>query len=139
LLVIGGTAVVHKLVPYGVLTNVTSKNSPYVQVVEETLRNLLRSFILSIEVDEDWYRAVNRDVDAAIRADQLKSGKDHYLMAGYFENRLPRRVIVDEEYYRNTYNDVDQAISRGVWRSGQEHFEEAGFKEGRIPYEDWEL
>jgi hypothetical protein len=64
---------------------------------------------------------------------------DHYLDTGYFENRLPRKLLVDESYYLQQNPDVADAIRKGKLKSAQDHFNNAGFNEGRAPYKDFSL
>jgi hypothetical protein len=100
---------------------------------------LLKCLLARVEVDEAWYRANNQDVDEAIRAGQLESSRHHYIVAGYFENRLPRPISVDEPWYLAEYPDVAAAIEAGAFASASEHFARDGFREGRLPSRDWSL
>jgi hypothetical protein len=110
-----------------------------VEVSETRFHELIRSILPSIEVDEAWYRKRYRDVDQAVKDGQIKSAKEHYLLVGYFENRIPRLIRVNEEWYLRAYPDAADAVNRGRFDSGQEHFEKYGFNEGRSPYEGWTL
>ena len=111
----------------------------HVEVSENQLRALLTLLLNHVEVDEAWYRSTNEDVDQAIAAGHFKSAKEHYVIAGYFEDRMPRPISVDEAWYFETYPDVAQAIRAGAFASAQEHFAAAGFREGRVPRPDWSL
>lgn len=111
----------------------------YVELLETRLIELLRLLIARVEVDEKWYLATYSDVAAAVKNGQLKSAHDHYVRAGYFENRLPGPIAVDEEWYTEEYPDVLAAIRAGAWKNGQQHFERNGFKEGRLPFAGWSL
>jgi len=123
---------------YGSLTN-PHLMGHYIEIHEPTLRELFRFLMNFVEVDERWYREMNQDVDDAIRAGDLPSAKAHYIIAGYFEDRLPRFIQVDEDWYLQTYPDVAEAISGGNIASAQEHFIMAGFREGRSPHAGWSL
>ncbi|MGC1296606.1 MAG: hypothetical protein WA869_16340, partial [Alloacidobacterium sp.] len=81
----------------------------------------------------------NDDVDAAIRSGEMKTAREHYVRAGYFENRIPRPCPVDETWYLNEYPDVAEAIRFGHFFSAEQHFELAGFGEGRLPHPNWTL
>jgi hypothetical protein len=111
----------------------------HVEVSEKQLRLLLTVLLHHVEVDEDWYRSANDDVDRAIAAGKFKSAKEHYVVAGYYEDRMPRPIRVDENWYLDAYPDVAQAIRAGAWRSAQEHFTAVGFREGRLPRPNWSL
>jgi hypothetical protein len=100
---------------------------------------MLAPFLDDVIVDEKWYRRTNEDVDAAIRSGEMKSAHEHYIRAGYFEDRLPRPVPVDEAWYLKEYPDVAQAMRDRVFRSVEEHFQQAGFREGRLPHPGWTL
>jgi hypothetical protein len=111
----------------------------YVELPETKFFDLLQQMLALVEVDEGWYRAKYQDVDEAVHAGRFSSGKEHYVTAGYFENRFPHAVHVDETWYLAEYPDVAEAIRSGVVRTATEHFERDGFKEGRLPRLGWSL
>jgi hypothetical protein len=84
--------------------------------------------------DEKFYLETYPDIATAVKSGQVSSGLEHYVVAGYFEDRFPRKLIVDERFYLQENPDVADAIKKGLIRSAQEHFEDAGFREGRAPY-----
>jgi hypothetical protein len=110
-----------------------------IEVSEERLRVLLNPLIELVHVDEEWYRSSNLDVASAIKAGILRSAREHYKTAGYYEDRLPHPVTVDERWYLREYPDVAEALRTGQLYSAQRHFETAGFREGRRPFEGWSL
>ena len=99
------------------------------------LLQLIRLLLRGVDVDEKWYRAAYPDVDAAIRAGELKSAKHHFVKSGYFEGRRAGPVVVDEQWYLAANPDVKESMELGEFRSAQRHFEEHGEKEGRLPSE----
>lgn len=112
----------------------------YVAIPEGLFKRLLAAAIKQKGVfDERFYLERYPDIASAIKSHKVKSGIDHYLETGYFENRQPGRLMVDERYYLQENPDVADAIRRGTVKSAQEHFDNAGFNEGRIPYEDFSL
>ncbi len=111
----------------------------YVELQEAKLFRLIRVILDSVEVDEAWYLATYPDVAAAVKAGELKTAKAHYVVAGYFENRLPRPVTVDETWYLTEYPDVAEAVRGGAVASASAHFEMADFVEGRLPKPGWSL
>lgn len=127
------------MVPFGQLTTSGEYHGRYVEVREELLRRLLAPLLASVEVDEEWYRKFNQDVDDAIRVGKFRSGRDHYIQAGYFEDRLPRPVTIDGTWYLEAYPDVAEAIRHGTFHSVEQHFAVCGFKEGRLPNRQWSL
>jgi hypothetical protein len=116
-----------------------SSGGHYVELLETKFMELLREILNYVEVDEDWYLATNHDVKDAVRAGDLKSAREHYMFAGFFENRMPRPVTVDEEWYLREYQDVAEAIRAGAFASARQHFERDGFREGRLPRAGWSL
>ena len=111
----------------------------YVELLEARLIDLLQALLARVDVDENWYLAAYADVAGAVKRGELKSGREHYIRSGYFENRLPGPIRVDEGWYLNEYPDVSGAIKSGAFKNGQQHFERNGFKEGRLPALGWSL
>ena len=125
---------------YGYLMNSSgAENGHYVELLESKFHELLHCLLVQVEVDEDWYLSANQDVKIAVLAGLTKSGRDHYIDAGYFENRFPRPIKVDEKWYLAQYPDVAAAIKGGVVKSATYHFESDGFREGRLPEAGWSL
>lgn len=126
--------------PYSYLMSTSgAAGGHFVELQETKFLELLRCLLVQVEMDESWYRETYKDVDAAVLAGTLKSARQHYIIAGYFENRFPRPVVVDEAWYLKTYPDVAAAIRSGSFTSATQHFERDGFKEGRLPHEGWSL
>jgi hypothetical protein len=110
-----------------------------IEVDEIRLKQLLSIILDAVDVNEDYYRKMNPDVDAKVKSGELKSGKAHYVSAGYFEDRLPRPITVDEDWYLKEYPDVAEAVARKYFTSATQHFNVNGFREGRMPSRDWSL
>ncbi|CAM6054503.1 unnamed protein product [Sphagnum tenellum] len=125
--------------PYSALKRVSDESIRTIEIAEHHLHNIVRNAITLVVVDEEWYLSKYPDVADAINQGEAESAKDHYVMYGYFEDRLPRELIVDEEWYCSRYADVAEAIRTGKIASAQQHFETNGFKEGRLPHSDWGL
>jgi hypothetical protein len=121
------------------ISDTGSGDGHYVELLETKLIDLLRILITRVEVDEKWYLATYSDVAAAVKNGALNSAHEHYVRAGYFENRMPGPIQVNEDWYTEEYPDVLSAIRAGAVKTGQEHFERNGFKEGRLPYAGWSL
>ncbi len=111
----------------------------YVEIAEAKFREILRYLLAQVDVDEAWYRARYSDVDGAIRQGKIPTAHYHYIVSGYFENRMPRPFAVDEIWYLSEYPDVAEAIRAGSFASALAHFEQNGFAEGRMPYRNWSL
>ena len=111
----------------------------FIEVVESRIRELIIPVLMNIEVDETWYLKMNHDVRDAITEGKLASAREHYVNAGYFENRQPRKIMVDQAWYVSVYPDVAAAIRFGNFQSAQLHFETEGFREGRLAFEGWNL
>ncbi len=128
------------MLSYGYLmSDVGPATGHYVELQEAKLFSLIRMLLEMVEVDEAWYLETNSDVAAAVKSGVLTSGRSHYIVSGYFENRLPRPVMVDEQWYLAEYPDVAEAIRSGSVSSAGAHFERSGFLEGRLPRESWSL
>lgn len=125
---------------YGYLTGATQPASGrMIEVSEQRLQELIRALLPSVEVNERWYRENNPDVDDAINTGNMPSARDHFIVSGYFEDRLPRPIRVDEAWYLNEYPDVREAIRVGTFASAFQHFMVSGYKEGRMPQAGWSL
>ncbi len=103
-------------------------------LTREQIASLIRKLLASIPVDENWYKETYKDIDEAIQAGVVGSAKEHFVSDGYFEGRLPGKIIVDEKFYVSEYPDVAEGIAEGEIISAQEHFDSYGFREGRLPF-----
>jgi hypothetical protein len=118
----------------------SSLGADYVALPETLMRRLLGAAIRHKgEFDERFYLETYSDIANAVRNRRVPSGFDHYVETGYFENRLPRRLVVDEAYYIKENPDVAEGIRRGIVKNAQDHFDNAGFAEGRLPFKDFSL
>jgi hypothetical protein len=104
------------------------------ELSRDQIFSLIRKLLVFVPVDEGWYRTTYKDIDEAIQAGVVGSAKEHFVSNGYFEGRLPSRILVDETYYISQYPDVAESIDDGHVASAQEHFEMHGFTEGRLPF-----
>jgi hypothetical protein len=122
------------------LKSESSIGSDYIALPESLMRRLLVAAIRQKgEFDERFYLQTYSDIANAVRNKKIASGFDHYVQTGYFENRIPRRLVVDEAYYVQENPDVAEGIRRGTVKNAQDHFDNAGFAEGRLPYKDFSL
>lgn len=122
------------------LRNEGSLGPDFVTMPESLMRRLLGAAIRQkAEFDERFYLETYSDIASAVRSKKVASGFEHYVATGYFENRLPKRLVVDEDYYIKENPDVAEGIRRGVVKNAQDHFDNAGFAEGRLPYRDFSL
>jgi hypothetical protein len=116
------------------------RESNHVSLPKDIFRLLLAGAIRNKNIfDERFYLETYPDIAAAVKGKKIKSGLDHYVETGYFENRVPRKLIVDERYYLQQNPDVADGIRKGRVKSAQDHFNYSGFAEGRIPYKDFSL
>ncbi len=115
--------------------NVSSiRGRSFVAMPDEEMRKMLRTLLVHVPLDEEWYLHRYPDVAAAIRAGSIRSARDHFINSGYFEGRWPGPITVDEDWYLATYPEVARAVQDGVVESAQRHFEQNGYKEGRRPW-----
>jgi hypothetical protein len=117
----------------GLLTLTTIKGQLTASASYDEFQTMIRTLLLGIEVDEDWYRREYPDVADAIAAGTVASAKTHFLNDGYFEGRLPFPLVVDETFYLAEYPEVAEAVGRGAIASAQQHFDVYGYSEGRLP------
>src|SRR5262245_25733837 len=90
-----------------------SIGSDYVAIPESLMRRLLAAAIRQKgEFDERFYLQTYSDIANAVRNKKIASGFDHYVQTGYFENRIPRRLVVDEAFYVQENPDVAEGIRR---------------------------
>ncbi len=109
------------------------------QVDEHFLRYCMSFMLANVRVDDEWYLDQYPDVGAAIANGVISDCKTHFMKFGFYEHRLPHRIIVDESWYLRSYKDIREAVAKGAFRNGQEHFVEFGFREGRLPYANFSL
>jgi hypothetical protein len=128
------------ILPYSILLKQVgvangADNSDRVELTRDQLLSLIRGLLGAVSVDEAWYKTIYQDVEQAIQSGSVGSAKEHFVSNGYFEGRLPSKVVVDEAFYISKYPDVAEGIGDGEINSAQEHFETHGFSEGRLPFE----
>jgi hypothetical protein len=109
-------------------------NDGIIELSRDQLLSLIQKLLVSVPVDEIWYKTTYKDIDEAIGTGVVSSAKEHFVSNGYFEGRLPAKIVVDEDFYISQYPDVADGIADGEINSAQEHFESHGFAEGRLPF-----
>ena len=112
----------------------TVKGDLRVTVSYENFVSLLKTLLVGIDVDEDWYLKTYEDIDVATKEGAVTSARQHFVENGYFEGRLPFPIRVDEKWYLEQNPDVAESIRRGAVESAQAHFDEDGYREGRLPF-----
>jgi hypothetical protein len=116
-----------------------SPKGDYIAVEWHFFLNCLIPHLEKIKIDEKWYLKTHPDVQKAIDAEIVPDARAHYVRFGFFEHRMPYRILVDESWYAAQYPDIREAISKRVFASGQAHFEIDGFREGRCPFSGFRL
>jgi hypothetical protein len=96
------------------------------------LEEFVRFLLPLVSVDEEWYKATYPDVAAGIASGNIPTAKEHFVMHGYFEGRLPHDVQVDEKWYLASNPDVAAGLKTGG-PAPKQHFLEHGYREGRSP------
>lgn len=125
---------------YSILEKEIVKTNGACIISESLFDELIRCTLYhAVEVDELYYLTRYTDVAKALKKRKIKSAKEHYVLAGYFESRLPRKIMVDERYYFEQNPDVEVAVKSGELKSAQDHFEIAGYAEGRLPFKGFSL
>ena len=96
-------------------------------------QHLLRLALATGQINEEEYLRKNPDVAAAIRSGDIANAQDHFISAGYFEDRGGVGLDVSESWYVKSNPDVARAIVMGEWVSGEAHYNQRGLFEGRAP------
>ncbi len=89
--------------------------------------------------DEKYYLDMNPDVRRAVEKGLIESGAEHYYQTGFFENKLPQKLLVDEPFYISAHPDIAEAVAAGTIKNIQQHFETHGYGEGRLPNPEFTL
>jgi hypothetical protein len=118
---------------------VPSSSADYFAVDKHFLTSCLGAQVRAIHLDEGWYLERYPDVAEAIASGAVADVRGHYTRYGYWENRMPYRILVDEPWYMQAYPDVAAAVAEQAFASGQEHFDLVGYQEGRFPHPNFEL
>jgi hypothetical protein len=120
--------------------SITGDGAEQIQIPRGLFRDLL---IIALQTkgdfDEEYYLKTNPDVRRAIDRKQIINATEHYYQTGYFENRLPKKILIDNDFYLKMNSDVSAAINAGTVKAAQDHFETAGFREGRLPFPGFRL
>jgi hypothetical protein len=124
---------------FSCVKNSVESGTDRIEINLALFKELFKPFIEAISVDENWYEDRYPDVRDAIRRGEIASATQHYRIAGYYENRFPRRIVVDDGFYISQNIDVARGIATGEILSCQAHFETYGFVEGRLPFDGWRL
>lgn len=98
------------------------------------------------EFDEQGYLRQNPDVAELVSQGKYRSGYEHYVRSGQYENRPGAFKIFDEQEYFRHNPDVADAVRRGEFNSGYDHYLKHGQYENRYgaskpsqpePYDDY--
>ena len=126
------------LPPFDAIRNgiVTSsvRGELHVSLSHDAFLRIIKMYLATVDVDEDWYLRQNQDIAKVVADGQLTSGRRHFIDDGYFEGRLPFPIKVDEQWYLGQNPDVADDVRKGVIASGQAHFNAFGYREGRLPF-----
>lgn len=104
-----------------------------VDIARDEFLAVINTLLISVPVDQAWYRATYPDAARLIDDGTFSSVAGHYAERGFSEGRLPFDPEVDEDWYISRYDHVRTGLERGVARSAQEHFIRVGYKEGCRP------
>jgi hypothetical protein len=115
------------------------ENDSHFRIERNLLVAILAGTLSKLKFDEAWYLSKYPDVKDAVKRGMVKSGREHYLLFGYFEHRMPTAILVNEKWYLENYKDVAEAIRSGIYKNAQAHFDIAGFREGRLPFANFKF
>ena len=102
-----------------------------VSISVDMLKKLIVEALRLREIDEEDYLFTHSDVRSAILAGEINSGREHYCMTGYFENRAPGTLPFDPEWYYTQNKDISQHFTRDQEAEMEAHFVSTGYAEGR--------
>lgn len=108
-------------------------SEPNLQISRKSFEFMLRCLLAYADFDEAEYLAKNPDVADAVAKGGVRSGRYHYVMTGYLENRLGGAFGFDEKWYLEAYPDVAAAIRQKSVGSAWEHYSNTGIYEWRSP------
>lgn len=94
------------------------------------LVNLFQTMLTDVYVDEEWYRWAYPDVAEALAEGKFANCRQHYVMHGYFEGRIPTDKVFDHEFYIRSYPDVAARVGKDR-NALLAHFVNHGYAEGR--------
>ncbi|MCC5963599.1 MAG: hypothetical protein JJU09_10760 [Rhodobacteraceae bacterium] len=102
-----------------------------VAVNRDGLTRLIQHYVARFPLDEEWYRAVNPDVDAAIQSGGIATATEHFISQGYLEGRAYCPADFDETAYLELNPDLRAAREDGNIPDLRVHFVRSGYAEGR--------
>ena len=104
-----------------------------VAISADLLKELISRCVAHLDFDEKWYLSKYPDVKEAWEKGQIKNLREHFIVSGYFEGRMPCEFPVDEKWYLNKYEDVRSAVASGKVTSAVQHYFKNGQFEFRSP------
>lgn len=107
-----------------------------VQVDGSGLRRLISKYAETLKFDADWYAETNPDVESARLAGDIPSLREHFVVTGYLEGRLPHKLPFDPNWYRRHYKDICAQFSATDVNGMQDHYLSSGYFEGRVGTEN---
>jgi hypothetical protein len=115
------------------LTIMKANDKKKISIHYDDFIEVVKLLLRGVAIDEKWYLSKYPDVATAVAAGVFKSGRQHFIEAGYFEGRRPFDFEVDEKWYLENYPDVAESIGQSDIKSARQHFEQHGYDEGRLP------
>jgi hypothetical protein len=107
-----------------------------VEFTFEGFLDIIRRIIVAVPVDAAWYSGLYPEVAVAVSNGRFRSAREHFVLSGYFENRLPYDMRLNEDWYVNAYSDLQAAKRLNPSFRATNHFIHAGYKEGRRPHRE---
>src|ERR1700722_8682569 len=75
------------------------ENNTHFRIERNFLIALMAKRIVNIKFDEAWYLSKYPDVKDAVKRGVVASGREHYILSGYYEHRMPCSILVNEKWY----------------------------------------
>jgi hypothetical protein len=104
-----------------------------VDIERADLLEIIKRLLITVQLDESWYRATYPKAAKAMDDETFPSTADHYADQGYFDGYCPYAIPVNEKWYVSRYEHVRTGLDLGYAKSAQDHFMRLGYQEGCRP------
>lgn len=104
----------------------------FLSIDREGFMALINAILEFAPFDETEYLSLHPDVKQAVEKGDFESGKQHYCLCGFYENRFPGYGDFDPLKYARAHPDLHPLINEQNWAELlRNHFRDAGYREGR--------
>src|ERR1700721_821811 len=89
---------------------VTAEGNSHFRVERNFLMALMAKRLANIKFDEYWDLAKDPESKGGVKRGLIQTGRDPYVLFGYYEPRMPFGILVNEKWHLEAYPDVAEAI-----------------------------